>query len=228
MVLYLFVVAYDRRVGVGVFVLPVILVLVSVAYVVSDTPSAAVRSGVESAEKEALRGWLMLHASLLSLGITGVVAGIVLSLMYLVQHRRLRHKQARPSGMTLFSLERLARWNRLSVLAAVPLLSLGLAVGFLLGFLADRQGGRVSLWDPVVVASCVAWVVAVAVLGRSMRSDETAGRAVAVRTLLGFGFLLATMLGLQLVTGGGGHGVEGWQTGQPAEHLGAGKAEVAR
>lgn len=227
-VLYLFVVGYDRRVGVGIFVLPVILVLVSVAYFVSDTPSAAVRGGIESAEKEALQGWLMLHASLLGLGIAGVVAGIVLSLMYLVQHRRLRHKQAGPSGLTLFSLERLARWNRLSVVAAVPLLSLGLAVGFLLGYLAHRQGGEVSLWDPVVVASCIAWVVMVAVLGRAIKADDTAGRAVAVRTLLAFGFLLTTLLGLQLVTGGGGHGVESWKTGPSGPPDGLGKAEVAR
>ncbi|HEX6984280.1 MAG TPA: cytochrome c biogenesis protein CcsA [Planctomycetaceae bacterium] len=210
-VLYLFVVAYDRRVGIGLFALPVVLLFVTVSCFASDAPSEVVRAGRES-EEGALRGWLMLHAALLGLGIAAVAAGIISSLMYLVQHRRLRHKQARPAGLTLLSLERLARWNRLSVLVAVPLLSLGMAVGFLLGHLAARQGGQVSFWDPLVVASCVAWLVMVAVLGRAIGSDQAAGRAVAVRTLLAFGFLLATLLGLQLATGGGGHAVKGWRT----------------
>lgn len=211
-VLYLFVVAYDRRIGIGLFALPVVLLFVSASHFVSSTPAAAVRLGRATAEENALRGWLMLHASLLGLGIAAVVAGVVASLMYLVQHRRLRHKHAHPAGLKLFSLERLARWNRLSVLVAVPLLSLGLGVGFLLGYLARRQGGDVSFWDPVVVASCLAWLVMVMVLGRAVRSEEPAGKAVALRTLLAFGFLLTTLLGLQLVTGGGGHAVKSWQT----------------
>lgn len=209
-VLYLFLVIYDRKIGVGLFALPLILLFVSVSYFASDTPATVVREG-RTAEEHALRGWLMLHATLLGLGIAGVVVGVVSSLMYLVQHRRLRHKQARPAGLKLISLERLERWNRLSVLIAVPLLSLGLGAGFLLFYLAKKHGGTVSLWDPVVIASSVAWLVMVAVLGGTMRTDHAAGKAVAVRTLLAFGLLLATMLGLQLATGGGGHAVKGWQ-----------------
>jgi ABC-type uncharacterized transport system permease subunit len=231
-VLYLFVVAYDRRIGIGVFVLPVILLLVAVSHAISDVPTAIVRSaygqGGFTTEKDAMRGWLVLHASLLGLGIAAVVAGIVLSLMYLVQHRRLRNKQARSAGLRLFSLERLDRWNRLSILAAVPLLSLGLGVGFLLGYLARRQGGQVSFWDPVVIASCVAWLVMVVVLGRAIRSEEPAGKAVALRTLLAFGFLLTTLLGLQLVTGGGGHAVKGWHSTASKAADDFGKAGVAR
>jgi ABC-type uncharacterized transport system permease subunit len=153
----------------------------------------------------------MLHAALLSLGIAGVAAGIISSLMYLIQHRRLRRKQAEPAGLKLLSLERLARLNHLSVLAAVPLLSLGLAIGFLLAFLAERQGRTVSFWDPVVIASSVAWLVMIVVLGKAISAEQPAGKGVAVRTLLAFGFLLATLLGLQLATGGG-HAIEGIQT----------------
>ena len=214
-VLYLFLVLYDRKIGVGLFALPLILLFVSVSHFASDTPALVVREGIP-AEERALRGWLILHATFLGLGIAGVVAGVVSSLMYLVQHRRLRHKQARPAGLKLVSLEQLERWNRLSVLVAVPLLSLGLGVGFVLFYLAKRQGGTVSLWDPVVIASSVAWLVMVGVLGGTMKTDHATGKAVALRTLLAFGFLLATMLGLQLATGGGGHAVKGWQEG-PSE-----------
>ncbi|MBA3316115.1 MAG: cytochrome c biogenesis protein [Planctomycetota bacterium] len=225
-VLYLFVVAYDQKAGIGLFALPAVLLLVSVSYFASDSPSAVMRGGNGTPEDRALHGWLMLHAALLGLGIAAVVAGIVSSLMYLVQHRRLRHKQARPAGMKLISLERLERWNRLSVLVAVPLLSLGFGVGFLLFYLAGRQGEQTSLWDPVVIASSLAWVVMVAVLGRTMRSEHPAGKSVALRTLIAFGFLLATMLGLQLATGGGGHAVKDWQ-GRKVELDRAGKGETA-
>lgn len=211
-VLYLFLVIYDRKIGIGLFALPLILLFVSVSRFASDTPALVLREGT-TAEEQALKGWLMLHATLLGLGITGVVAGVMSSLMYLVQHRRLRHKQARPAGLKLISLERLERWNRLSVLVAVPLLSLGLGVGFLLFYLAKKQGGTVSLWDPFIIAISIAWLVMVIVLGGTMRTEQAAGKAVAVRTLLAFGFLLVTLLGLQLATGGGGHAVKGWQEG---------------
>lgn len=213
-VLYLFVVAYDRKVGIGLFALPIVLLFVGVSSFASDSPSRVIRFGESSASEGALRGWLLLHAALLGLGIAAVAAGVVSSLMYLVQHRRLRHKQARPGGFTLLSLERLAQWNRLSILVGVPLLSLGMAIGFLLGYLAEREGGRVSFWDPVVIASCIAWLVMITVLGRAVRSEQPDAKAVAVRTLLAFGFLLTTLLGLQLATGGGGHAVEGWGTSE--------------
>lgn len=201
-VLYLFVVASDRRSGVGLFALPLVLLFVLVSRFASDTLPQALDLDRESGES-ALRGWLMLHAALLGLGIAGVAAGIIASLMYLVQHRRLRNKQAGPAGMSLLSLERLAQWNRLSILVAVPLLSLGLAAGFLLVYLAHRQGGQISFRDPLVVASSAAWLVMVLILGRFVGTDLPSGRTVAIRTLLAFGFLLTTLLGLQLATGGG-------------------------
>lgn len=196
--LYLFVVAYDHRVGIGLFALPVVILFVAVSYFSSDATGVLVPS-----EERALRGWLMLHATLLGVGIAAVIAGIVLSLMYLVQHRRLRHKRARPAGMKLLSLERLSQWNRLSILVAVPLLSLGMGIGFLLYYLARREGEPVVEWDPFVIASSIAWVVMIAVLGRAIRLEQPAGKVIARRTLLAFGFLLTTLLGLQLATGGG-------------------------
>lgn len=204
--LYLFVVAYDRNIGIGLFALPVVLLFVAVSYFSSNATGVLVPS-----EEGSLRGWLMLHATLLGLGIAAVIAGIVLSLMYLVQHRRLRDKRSRPTGLKLFSLERLSQWNRLSILVAVPLLSTGMGVGFLLFYLAPRRGARVVEWDPFIIATSLAWIVMIGVLGRAIRSEQPAGKAIAKRTLLAFGFLLTTLLGLQLATGGG-HAVKEWRS----------------
>ena len=200
-VLYLFLTAYDRRASVGVFLLPLVLLLVAVAAAASDVPPRGLkRAGTMAARDE----WVLLHAALLGIGVAAVVCGLVFSLMYLVQHRRLRTKRVGPGAMKLLSLERLSRWNRAAVLLGVPLLGLGFAVGFGLSAFAEGRGG-VTFSDPVVVGSCLAWIAGIAILGRTLREDRPAGRAVAVRTLTAFGILLGTLLGLQLVTGGEGH-----------------------
>ena len=210
-VLYLFLTTYDRRASVGVFLLPLVLLFVAVATFASDAPSRGMREA-GAAAGGAFREWVLLHAALLGLGIAAVVCGLVFSLMYLVQHRRLRTKRVGPAAMKLLSLERLARWNRMAVLLGVPLLGLGFAVGFALGPFSKGQG--VPLWDPVVIGSSLAWVAGIAILGRVLRDERPAGRAVAVRTLAAFGILLSTLLGLQLVTGGEGHAVTRAAAGQ--------------
>ena len=208
--LYLFLTVYDRRASVGVFLLPLVLLLVAVAAAASDAPSR----GMQAAGRGPLREWGLLHAALLGLGIVAVLCGLVFSLMYLVQHRRLRTKRAASGSMKLLSLERLARWNRAAVLLGVPLLGLGFAVGFALGPLGGKPGG-VSWLDPLVIGSCLAWIAGVAILGRTLRDDRPAGRAVAVRTLTAFGILLGTLLGLLLVTGGEGHAVRAGESSLP-------------
>ena len=210
--LYLLFTTWERRAAVGLFLLPLVLLLVGVGWY-SQVSAARTARLPATADAQLLRGWVLLHAALLGIGIAAVVLGMVFSLMYLVQHHRLRTKRISPAAMKLLSLERLARWNRAAVLIGVPLLGLGFAVGFLLGWLAQRQGESVSFLDPVVIASSTAWVAGLVILGRVLRDNRPAGKAVALRTLLAFGILLGTLLGLQLVTGGDRHAVNAAQAG---------------
>lgn len=196
-VLYVFVIAYDQRVGIGLFALPVVLVFVFVGRFASDVTSDGVAAGAIP------RGWLLLHAILLSLGIAAVIAGVVLSLMYLLQHNRLKHKRTIPRGLTLLNLETLAQWNYMAILIAVPMLGLGLLAGVVLVFLGRQNGTSLTLNDPFVIVSSLAWLVMVLVLGRTLRNRQPVAKAVAGRTLLAFSLLLITLLGLQLITGGG-------------------------
>src|SRR5580704_6821810 len=84
---------------VGLFLLPVVLLLIGASDLVGESTSVAMSSATDAvrrgAEERALRGWGMLHASLLVFGIAGVIVGFLFSLMYVVQHRRLKH----PAGM---------------------------------------------------------------------------------------------------------------------------------
>ncbi len=110
---YVVLTAVDRNLLVGLFLLPLVLILIGSAYFVSDSPNTLM---------DAQPQWKMLHASLLVLGIAGVILGIVLSMMYLFQHYRLKNKHTMKPGLKLPNLERLARLNWWSVVLSVPLL----------------------------------------------------------------------------------------------------------
>ncbi len=189
---YLFLTTLDRDLAIGVFLLPVVLILTSATYFVSDTPNRRLDS---------LYGWKMLHAALLVLGMLGVLVGFVLAMMYLVQQWRLKHHQLSPDGFGLPNLEKLARLNRWSVMIAVPLLTLGMGTGVGLGLYSKISAESIPFNDPVIIGSSVAWLVMFVLFLWLMTTRRTTGRQVASLTLWAAGFLLITLIGLQVATG---------------------------
>ena len=190
---YLFLTLFDRELAVGVFVLPVVLLLVVAAQFVSASPNTRL---------DALRGWKMLHASLLVLGMLGVVVGFVLAVMYLVQQHRLKHRHAVQAGFGIPSLEKLARLNRLAILISVPLLTLGLLTGVGLG-LYSRQStslDAIRFSDPVVIGNGIVWLAMAALFTWLLTTRRPTGRQVASLTIWAGGFLLLTLVGLQILT----------------------------
>ena len=195
--LYLFVSAVDRDVAIGVFLLPPVLLLIIAAYFLSSQTMPLIPLvGV-------VRNWAMLHASLLVVGIAGVIVGFVLSMMYVVQHRRLKEKKTSSTGLTLPSLAKLARWNWWSVMISFPLLTLGMGTGIWLGFLSKKVDEQISITDPVVIANSTVWLLMAAFLGWISTKRNATGRNVAMMTAWAFGFLLATLIGTQLLVSGG-------------------------
>lgn len=189
---YLFLTALDRDLAVGVFLLPIVLILTTATYFVSDTTNRRLDS---------LYGWKMLHASLLVLGMLGVLVGFVLAMMYLVQQWRLRHRQLAPAGFGLPNLEKLARLNRWAVIIAVPLLTLGMGTGVGLGLYAKANRESIPFNDPVIIGSSIAWLAMFALFIWLMMTPRTTGRQVASLTLWAAGFLMLTLVGLQVATG---------------------------
>lgn len=203
-VFYLILALLESDVPIGLFVLPVVLLLIGASYFVDASPTPALAASARNVSQDgsALRGWGMLHASFLVFGIVGVIVGLIFSLMYLVQHRRLKHKQAGQRGFSLPSLATLARWNWWSVIVSIPLLTLGLLTGVRLIFLSREMPGPVSFSDPLVVGSIVVWLVMIAFFGWLLKAEHVGGKQIALRTIWAFGFLLVTLLGLQILTGG--------------------------
>jgi len=196
----------DRDVPIGLFLLPAVLILIGASDLVGDAPSPALSGVTDAALRDshqaALRGWGMLHASLLVFGIGGVIVGFVFSLMYLVQHRRLKHKEGIGRGVALPSLATLARLNWWSVIVSIPLLTLGLLTGVRLVFLSRETPSPIGFNDSLVLGSGIAWIVMIAFFGWVLQADRVGGKQIALRTIWAFGFLLVTLLGLQVLTGG--------------------------
>jgi len=200
---YLMLTTLDRDLAVGVFVLPLVLLMVATAYFSSQAPNRRLDS---------LYGWKMLHASLLVLGMLGVLVGLVLALMYLFQQRRLRRGQVLSEGFGIPNLEKLARLNRWAVIVSVPLLTLGMATGVGLSFTAGAKAESLNFNDPVILSYTAVWVVMCGQFLWLMTTRRPTGRQVALLTVWSAGFLLATLIGLQILTGKQGLHVESWHS----------------
>ena len=187
---HLFVSLLDVTIASGLVVWPIVLVLVGASHFVTSSSSQVL---------DFHRGWKMLHAAMLVLGTATILLGLVLSLLYLWQHRRLKGGQMRNSRLTLPSLERLERFNRWSILISVPLLTFGVATGVLLSFLS-HDDARLAWADPVVLGGSVMWLLMCGLFTWLLTGKRTPGRQVAWLTAWSCGFLLFMMVGLQVLT----------------------------
>lgn len=141
----------DPRRAWAVFALPVVVGLVALSLALS---------GAKPAETYRVPAWLAgehfwgaAHGLLLLGAATGLTVGFLISVMYLLQARRLRSKRSPLGGLRLLSLERLEASNRRAVNVAFPLLTLGLVLGAVLvrgsesgGWLSVKALGTVGLW----------------------------------------------------------------------------------
>ncbi len=192
---YLFLTLVQKDLAVGMFALPVVLLLIVSAYFLNHEPNTEMNA------RMALRHWGMLHASFLVFGLAAGAFGFLSGLMYLVQHHRLKTRHGEQVGLKMPSLARLAQVNRWSVLLAFMLLTLGFATGVVLAIAPPGGTTSVRFADPAVVISGVVWVILAALFLRLLGNRGPTGRQVAWMTLCSCGFLLLTVVGLQVITG---------------------------
>jgi ABC-type transport system involved in cytochrome c biogenesis permease subunit len=187
-VFYLYGTLHHARQAWGVFVLPLVLGLIWLTYFFPPQGH-----GYGSPYLEAFAGerfWGAVHGALILLASVGVCVGFLASVMYLVQARRLRSKQALGHGMKLLSLERLEEMNRRAVNVAFPLLTVGLLVGVAL--VSQREGSPFDWAALKVVGTAGLWLT-FAVLLYLRYSRHLRGRPLAVGTIAAFLILLAAL-----------------------------------
>ena len=121
--------------------------------------------------------------------------------MYLAQMRRLKAKRPARFGLVLPSLEQSERINRGSITLAFPLLTFGLLIGVVLSVAARSEGnaslGHVLTWtDPKVLSALAMWLVFAILLHARFR-PAMRGKSVIVLTIVAFGFLVFTWVGVE-------------------------------
>lgn len=164
----------------GIFMLPLVLILIGVATLFRDaTPFPRDQSRYV---------WGMIHGGALLLGAVIVMLGFVAGIMYLVQSYRLKHKLPPRQGFKLPSLELLQRVNRQALVASSVMLAAGLLSGIALNLLGSNIG--VPWTDPVVWTSAVLFLWLTVVLSfEYFYKPAQQGRKVAYLTLASFVFL---------------------------------------
>ncbi len=162
------------------FVLPVVLAL-----------GLGLPTGLRSMalEPHVRSGWIVVHVTLVLIGLAALVLNFGGALMYLLQERQLKAKRPGIFYYRLPPLETLDRLTFATLTVGFPFLTVGLALGLAW---AGPDWGRVVAFDPLVFFSLAMWVIyAAMLLGRVM--GHWRGRRAAYFAIAGFCVLLATL-----------------------------------
>jgi ABC-type uncharacterized transport system permease subunit len=182
--IYLYLAVRRPESAMGIFLLPLVLALVAVAYFLKDGPTFQ--------RAEAREYWGMLHGISLMLGTVAVILGFVAGLMYLVQSYRLKQKLPPRLGFKLPSLEWLQRFNERSLVISSLLLLAGIAAGTVFNIV--KQNEAVPWTDRTVLISgvLVLWLIA-ALLFNGVYRPARQGRKVAYLTVASFVVLMLVL-----------------------------------
>ena len=184
-VFYLYGSLHHRSQAWGLFVLPVVLILVWLSFAFYRDGEAVGSWSAGDHVWGAVHGMLVLAASV------GITIGFLASLMYLVQARRLRMKRSPLGGLRLLSLERLETMNRRAINLAFPFLTVGLLLG---AIRLPWSGPLGTSWtDPKVLGTVGLWVVALLLLYLRYGA-HLPPRRLAYLTVAAFAIVLITLV----------------------------------
>jgi ABC-type uncharacterized transport system permease subunit len=184
-----------KPVAVGIFVLPLVIGLVIVAGWFAPRQSDWLQWGGTVAFWGAVHGIFLLGGAVFS------CVAFFAGLMYLAQMRRLKAKRPHRFAIALPSLEQSERINRGSITLAFPLLTFGLLIGMVLSVAIRREDhesfAHVLTWtDPKVLSALVMWLVFAVLLHARFR-PAMRGKSVMLLTIVAFGFLVFTWVGVE-------------------------------
>ncbi len=170
--------SFTKIKAVGLYVMPVVLVLLTVALVEYNPPTGlapALRSDI-----------VIVHVSvmLVAIGCLYVAGGA--AIIYLIEETLLRRRK---TGGVLGRLPSLAALDRLiyhATLLGLPFLTMGMAAGVI-----RAETFKVPHWptDPMVLLSAATWCVYITLIGGRVRGDWS-GRAVSWLAVTGLVLLL--------------------------------------
>jgi ABC-type uncharacterized transport system permease subunit len=184
-----------KPVAVGVFVLPLVLGLVIAGWFAPRQSDWLEWGGM-------IAFWGTVHGIFLLGGAVFTCVAFFAGLMYLVQMRRLKAKRPSRFGLALPSLEQSERINRGAITIAFPLLTFGLLIGIILSMVPRTPANGATIahtlqWtDPKVLSALLMWLVFATLLHARFR-PAMRGKSIMVLTIVAFGFLVFTWVGVE-------------------------------
>jgi ABC-type uncharacterized transport system permease subunit len=180
--LYLYALLSMPKVASGLFLLPLVLLLIAAGTMASEVPFT---------QDDAALTWGRVHGIFFLLGYVAVGIGFVVGLMYLIQANRLKKKVPAPQRLRLPALESLERANHRATIWAAIFVSLGFLSSVILNLV---RVGEIPWSDPVIWRSVaiLIWLLAAATFSAWYMPAQR-GRKVAYLTIGSFAFLVASV-----------------------------------
>ena len=178
---------------IGIFVLPFVLMLVSVSIILSPKTLESANSAT---------GWRLLHGFAMMVGTMLVSLGFAMAAMYFLQAWRLKNKRASQSRFQLPSLEYLQLFGRNCLLGSAASIGFGMVSGVIMNLTRD---GRVEWLDRGILfsAGLFVWLVIASAIQWQL-SRRGSGDATAWMNILSF-LIVAAAVALVLSTPHGGN-----------------------
>jgi cytochrome c-type biogenesis protein CcsB len=174
----------------GIFAAPLVTLIM---IVVSLLPSAPAQ--VSNIFKNF---WLISHVVAIFIGEASFALAGGLGVLYLTQENAIKTKKHRFFFKRLPSLDLLDITGYACIVVGFTLLTLGLITGFIY---ARSIWGRFWSWDPKEVWSGITWIF-YAILLHERLTVGWRGRKSAIMAIIGFGVLIFTFLGVNLLLEG--------------------------
>jgi cytochrome c-type biogenesis protein CcsB len=174
----------------GIYAAPCItLIMVIVAYLPQEpTQASTLFKSI----------WLVSHIIVIFIGEAAFALACGLGVLYLLQENAIKTKRHRFFFKRLPSLELLDSVGYVCIVVGFTMLTLGLITGFVY---AKFVWGRFWSWDPKEVWAGITWLFYAALLHERLTVGWR-GRRAAIMAIIGFGVLLFTFLGVNLLLEG--------------------------
>lgn len=142
--------------------------------------------------------WLVSHVAFIFIGEAGLALACGLGVLYLTQEKAIKSKKPGFFFRRLPSLEQLDSAGYGCILGGFLMMTLGLITGVVY---AKTIWGRFWSWDPKEVWSGITWLLYAAMIHMRL-SVGWRGRRSAIMAIVGFGAVLFTFLGVNLLLSG--------------------------
>jgi cytochrome c-type biogenesis protein CcsB len=161
----------------GTFMLPLVLLLMA--------PAALTTRQIGGVNPILKSAWLGIHTSLALLGDAAFAFAFIVSLMYLIQERQLKHKNLGAIFHRLPPLDVMDTISYKALSIGWPLFTLGMITG---SIWAESAWGTYWSWQPKETASLIVWLIYLSLL--HLRTIGWRGRKMAYLSIAGFLFVM--------------------------------------